>query len=50
MIVKRFQNHVAESRIALPLTGVYAFWYVQQEDCLPINCGCSLACLPFPLS
>ena len=25
MIVKRFQNHVAESRIALPLTGVYAF-------------------------
>lgn len=25
MIVKRFQNRVAESRIALPLTGVYAF-------------------------
>lgn len=25
MIVKRFQNHVAESRIALPVTGVYAF-------------------------
>lgn len=25
MIVKRFQNRVAESRIALPVTGVYAF-------------------------
>ena len=25
MIVKRFQNHVAESRIALPFIGVYAF-------------------------